>query len=95
MSFGWTLGCSSRGLQNGCFVCVSQNALQFFEAYTKEDVTVAELEGSSNSLWTISPPSRQYLSLVLGQDEDFPLTISWTIQRYSLLDATTTTEGGR
>uniref|UniRef100_A0A8C5C6E9 Piezo-type mechanosensitive ion channel component n=1 Tax=Gadus morhua TaxID=8049 RepID=A0A8C5C6E9_GADMO len=63
------------------------NALQFFEAYTKEDVTVAELEGSSNSLWTISPPSRQYLSQVLGQDEDFPLTISWTIQRNLSLGA--------
>uniref|UniRef100_A0A3B4X0E4 Piezo non-specific cation channel R-Ras-binding domain-containing protein n=1 Tax=Seriola lalandi dorsalis TaxID=1841481 RepID=A0A3B4X0E4_SERLL len=37
------------------------SALQFLEAYSREDVTVAELQGSSNSLWTISPPSRQYL----------------------------------
>lgn len=58
----------------------SQSALQFLEAYSHEDVTVAELQGSSNSLWTISPPSRQYLSQVLNLDQ-FPLTMSWTIQR--------------
>lgn len=57
-----------------------QSALQFLEAYSHEDVTVAELQGSSNSLWTISPPSRQYLSQVLNLDQ-FPLTVSWTIQR--------------
>lgn len=60
--------------------CVSQSALQFLEAYSHEDVTVAELQGSSNSLWTISPPSRHYLSQVLNLDH-FPLTLSWTIQR--------------
>ena len=42
---------------------------------------MAELQGSSNSLWTISPPSRQYLSQVLSLDQ-FPLTVSWTIQRW-------------
>uniref|UniRef100_A0A673Y0J8 Piezo type mechanosensitive ion channel component 2 n=1 Tax=Salmo trutta TaxID=8032 RepID=A0A673Y0J8_SALTR len=36
-------------------------AMQFLEAYTSADVAVAELEGSSNSLWTISPPSRKNL----------------------------------
>lgn len=60
----------------------SQNALQFLEAYSHEDVTTAELQGSSNSLWTISPPSRQYLSQVLNLDQ-FPLTMSWTIQRWA------------
>ena len=54
--------------------------MQFLEAYSQEDVTVAELQGSSNSLWTISPPSRAYLSQVLYL-ESFPLTLSWTIQR--------------
>lgn len=63
--------------------CVSQSALQFLEAYGHEDVTVAELQGSSNSLWTISPPSRQYLSQVLNLDH-FPLTVSWTVQRSAL-----------
>lgn len=55
--------------------------MQFLEAYSHEDVTVAELQGSSNSLWTISPPSRQYLGQVLSLDH-FPLTVSWTIQRF-------------
>ncbi|XP_056869498.1 piezo-type mechanosensitive ion channel component 2-like isoform X1 [Takifugu flavidus] len=62
------------------------SALQFLEAYSHEDVTVAELQGSSNSLWTISPPSRQYLSQVLNLDQ-FPLTMSWTIQRNLTLGA--------
>ncbi|XP_074549296.1 piezo-type mechanosensitive ion channel component 2 [Halichoeres trimaculatus] len=62
------------------------SALQFLEAYGPEDVTVAELQGSSNSLWTISPPSREYLSQVLHLDH-FPLTLSWTIQRNMSLGA--------
>ncbi|KAM8730910.1 piezo-type mechanosensitive ion channel component 2-like [Acanthopagrus schlegelii] len=62
------------------------SALQFLEAYGHEDVTLAELQGSSNSLWTISPPSRQYLSQVLNLDH-FPLTVSWTIQRNLSLGA--------
>ncbi|XP_041670121.1 piezo-type mechanosensitive ion channel component 2-like [Cheilinus undulatus] len=62
------------------------SALQFLEAYGAEDVTVAELQGSSNSLWTISPPSRTYLSQVLHL-EHFPLTLSWTIQRNLSLGA--------
>ncbi|XP_075941386.1 piezo-type mechanosensitive ion channel component 2-like isoform X1 [Anarhichas minor] len=62
------------------------SALQFLEAYGHEDVTVAELPGSSNSLWTISPPSRQYLSQVLSLDH-FPLTLSWTVQRNLSLGA--------
>lgn len=60
--------------------------MQFLEAYRHEDVTVAELQGSSNSLWTISPPSRQYLGQVLSLDH-FPLTVSWTIQRNLSLGA--------
>lgn len=60
-----------------------QSALQFLEAYTAEDVTVAELEGSSNSLWTISPPSRKNLMDVLSKEDQFPVTMYWSIQRYS------------
>ncbi|XP_072235133.1 piezo-type mechanosensitive ion channel component 2-like [Leuresthes tenuis] len=62
------------------------SALQFLEVYGPEDVTAAELQGSSNSLWTISPPSRQYLSQVLNLDH-FPLTVSWTVQRNLSLGA--------
>ncbi|XP_077592655.1 piezo-type mechanosensitive ion channel component 2-like isoform X2 [Stigmatopora nigra] len=73
----------------GAFVAsysYTPSALQFLEAYTHEDVTVAELQGSSNSLWTISPPSRRYLSQVLDLDH-FPLTLSWTVQRNLSLGA--------
>ena len=59
-----------------------QRSMQFLEAYTKEDIAVAELEGSSNSLWTISPPSRKNLMDVLSKDAPFPVTMSWSIQRY-------------
>ncbi|KAM6953819.1 piezo-type mechanosensitive ion channel component 2-like [Aplochiton taeniatus] len=62
-------------------------ALQFLEAYGGQDVTVAELEGSSNSLWTISPPSRHNLMEVLGQQEPFPVTLSWSIHRNLSLGA--------
>nr|XP_046227093.1 piezo-type mechanosensitive ion channel component 2-like isoform X2 [Scatophagus argus] len=68
------------------FYSYTPSALQFLEAYGHEDVTVAELQGSSNSLWTISPPSRQYLSQVLNLDH-FPLTVSWTVQRNLSLGA--------
>ncbi|XP_031651167.1 piezo-type mechanosensitive ion channel component 2 [Oncorhynchus kisutch] len=63
------------------------SAMQFLEAYTSADVAVAELEGSSNSLWTISPPSRKNLMDVLSKEEYFPVTMSWTIQRNLSLGA--------
>ncbi|KAG7455474.1 hypothetical protein MATL_G00257140 [Megalops atlanticus] len=61
--------------------------MQFLEAYTSEDVTIAELEGNSNSLWTISPPSRKKLIELLGGEEHFLITISWNIQRNLSLGA--------
>ncbi|NWU37764.1 PIEZ2 protein, partial [Hylia prasina] len=57
-------------------------ALQFLEGYAREDITRADLEGNSNSLWTISPPSREkMIQGLLDFDADFTLVISWTIQR--------------
>ncbi|NXO66124.1 PIEZ2 protein, partial [Phainopepla nitens] len=57
-------------------------ALQFLEGYSREDITRADLEGNSNSLWTISPPSRnKMIQGLLNFDADFTLVISWTIQR--------------
>ncbi|TSR27764.1 Piezo-type mechanosensitive ion channel component 2 [Bagarius yarrelli] len=56
-------------------------ALQFLESYVYQDLTIAHLEGSSNSLWTISPPSRENLIKILGQDSEFHLTIAWAVQR--------------
>ncbi|XP_039610693.1 piezo-type mechanosensitive ion channel component 2 isoform X4 [Polypterus senegalus] len=62
-------------------------AMQFLEAYTHDDVTVAELEGNSNALWMISPPSRQMLTEVLETAATFPVSISWTVQRNVSLGA--------
>ncbi|KPP61008.1 hypothetical protein Z043_120944 [Scleropages formosus] len=64
-----------------------RGAMQFLEAYTSDDVTVAELEGSSNSLWTISPPSRRNLMEVLSKEDQFPVTMTWSIQRNLSLGA--------
>ncbi|KAJ8279582.1 hypothetical protein COCON_G00066480 [Conger conger] len=66
---------------------ITPGALQFLEAYTFQDVTIAELDGSSNSLWTISPPSRKNLMKVLKSEEQFPVTVTWSIQRNLSLGA--------
>ncbi|XP_043923294.1 piezo-type mechanosensitive ion channel component 2 [Protopterus annectens] len=64
------------------------SALQFLEAYSHEDVTVANLEGNSNSLWTISPPSRNMMIERLNDTSSaFFLVISWSIQRNLSLGA--------
>uniref|UniRef100_A0A667ZVD4 Piezo type mechanosensitive ion channel component 2 n=1 Tax=Myripristis murdjan TaxID=586833 RepID=A0A667ZVD4_9TELE len=61
----------------------ADEALQWLDAYTAEDLTIAELKGSSNSLWTISPPSRNNLMDMLNSsNEEFPITVSWSVQRY-------------
>ncbi|XP_074843559.1 piezo-type mechanosensitive ion channel component 2 isoform X1 [Carettochelys insculpta] len=63
-------------------------ALQFLEGYGREDITVAELEGNSNSLWTISPPSREKMIQGLRDfSAEFTLVLSWTIQRNLSLGA--------
>uniref|UniRef100_A0A8C3J245 Piezo type mechanosensitive ion channel component 2 n=1 Tax=Chrysemys picta bellii TaxID=8478 RepID=A0A8C3J245_CHRPI len=63
-------------------------ALQFLESYGKEDITVAELEGNSNSLWTISPPSRKKMIQGLRDfSAEFTLVLSWSIQRNLSLGA--------
>ncbi|RXN25195.1 piezo-type mechanosensitive ion channel component 2-like protein [Labeo rohita] len=73
-----------------------QNAMQFLESYVHEDLTVAVLEGSSNSLWTISPPSKQNLIKMLSETKDkFPLTFTWSIQRNLSLGAKAETAIGK
>ncbi|XP_054983080.1 piezo-type mechanosensitive ion channel component 2 isoform X2 [Sorex araneus] len=63
-------------------------AMQFLENYEKEDITVAELEGNSNSLWTISPPSKQkMISELLDPNSSFSVVFSWSIQRNMSLGA--------
>ncbi|XP_039701930.1 piezo-type mechanosensitive ion channel component 2 isoform X5 [Pteropus medius] len=63
-------------------------AMQFLENYEKEDITVAELEGNSNSLWTISPPSKQkMISELTDPNSSFSVVFSWSIQRNMSLGA--------
>ena len=63
-----------------------QDCLQWLETYQSEDLIVAELGGNSNSLWTISPPSRKSLIEMLETTEDFSITVSWSIQRCKILN---------
>uniref|UniRef100_A0AAZ3RL39 Piezo-type mechanosensitive ion channel component n=1 Tax=Oncorhynchus tshawytscha TaxID=74940 RepID=A0AAZ3RL39_ONCTS len=56
-------------------------SMRWLEYYMPEDLTIAELEGSSNSLWTISPPSRTNIMEMLSSKEQFPITVAWSIQR--------------
>ncbi|MEQ2181334.1 hypothetical protein GOODEAATRI_010505, partial [Goodea atripinnis] len=63
--------------------------LDWLESYFAQDLIIAELKGSSNSLWTISPPSRLNLIEMLGSNEkDFPITVSWSVQRYLVTTVT-------
>ncbi|XP_044075319.1 piezo-type mechanosensitive ion channel component 2 isoform X3 [Siniperca chuatsi] len=70
-------------------------ALQWLEGYMYQDLIIADLKGSSNSLWTISPPSRANLIDMLGRDEDFPITVSWSVQRNFSLGAKSETASGK
>uniref|UniRef100_A0A4W6FQJ1 Piezo type mechanosensitive ion channel component 2 n=1 Tax=Lates calcarifer TaxID=8187 RepID=A0A4W6FQJ1_LATCA len=65
----------------------NDDALQWLEGYMPEDLVIARLKGNSNSLWTISPPSRDNLKDMLTSDEEFPITVSWTVQRNLSLGA--------
>ncbi|KAJ8272895.1 hypothetical protein GJAV_G00094700 [Gymnothorax javanicus] len=60
--------------------------LQFLDNYSHEDLTIAVLEGSSSSLWTISPPSMNNLKSDLTKP-GVSITMSWSIQRNLSLGA--------
>ncbi|XP_060100004.1 piezo-type mechanosensitive ion channel component 2 [Heteronotia binoei] len=78
-----------RGEYNRFMKSFSETAaLQFLENYGIEDITVAQLEGNSNSLWTISPPSRRKMIDELNKtDSPFTLVVSWSVQRNLSLGA--------
>uniref|UniRef100_A0A8C5GXQ7 Piezo-type mechanosensitive ion channel component n=1 Tax=Gouania willdenowi TaxID=441366 RepID=A0A8C5GXQ7_GOUWI len=61
---------------------LDDEAIQWLEGYLPDDLIIAELKGNSNSLWTISPPSRMNLIDMLNSEEDFPITVKWSVQRY-------------
>uniref|UniRef100_A0A8L0DUU3 Piezo type mechanosensitive ion channel component 1 (Er blood group) n=1 Tax=Oncorhynchus mykiss TaxID=8022 RepID=A0A8L0DUU3_ONCMY len=57
-------------------------AMQFITLYSYEDIVTAKIEGSSGSVWRISPPSRQeVVKELLGSPVDMTLRLAWTFQR--------------
>lgn len=60
-----------------------QVAMQFITLYGYEDIVTARIEGSSGSLWSISPPSREQMRRELQNgSSDITLRLTWTFQRY-------------
>ncbi|XP_038004523.1 piezo-type mechanosensitive ion channel component 1 isoform X2 [Motacilla alba alba] len=57
-------------------------AMQFISLYDAEDIVTARIEGSSGSLWSISPPSREQMRLELRNgSSDITLHLNWIFQR--------------
>ncbi|KAG7283178.1 hypothetical protein CRUP_000540 [Coryphaenoides rupestris] len=57
-------------------------AMQFITFYSHEDIVTARIEGSSGSVWRISPPSRQeVIKELLGSPVDLTLRLAWNFQR--------------
>ncbi|KAL2088481.1 hypothetical protein ACEWY4_015380 [Coilia grayii] len=57
-------------------------AMQFITLYSFEDIVTANIEGSSGSVWRISPPSRQELiKELLGSSAEMTLRLAWNFQR--------------
>lgn len=60
-----------------------QLAMQFITLYGHEDIVTARIEGSSGSVWDISPPSREQMRLELQNGSSvITVHISWSFQRY-------------
>lgn len=58
--------------------------MQFITLYGYEDLVTALIEGSSGSVWRISPPSRQEaIRELLGSPADVTLRLAWNFQRWS------------
>ncbi|XP_065497068.1 piezo-type mechanosensitive ion channel component 1 [Caloenas nicobarica] len=57
-------------------------AMQFITLYGYEDIVTARIEGSSGSLWSISPPSREQMRRELQNgSSDITIRLTWTFQR--------------
>uniref|UniRef100_A0AAY4DS02 Piezo-type mechanosensitive ion channel component n=1 Tax=Denticeps clupeoides TaxID=299321 RepID=A0AAY4DS02_9TELE len=64
------------------YSCISQVAMQFITLYSCEDIVTANIEGSSGSVWRISPPSRQeVIKELLSSHGEMTLRLSWNFQR--------------
>lgn len=59
-----------------------QVAMQFITLYNYEDIVTARIEGSSGSVWRISPPSRQeVIKELLTSPAHLTLRLAWNFQR--------------
>uniref|UniRef100_A0A3Q3MFQ1 Piezo type mechanosensitive ion channel component 1 (Er blood group) n=1 Tax=Labrus bergylta TaxID=56723 RepID=A0A3Q3MFQ1_9LABR len=57
-------------------------AMQFITLYSYEDIVTAMIEGSSGSVWRISPPSRhEVIKELLESPVDLTLRLAWNFQR--------------
>ncbi|XP_041645226.1 piezo-type mechanosensitive ion channel component 1 isoform X2 [Cheilinus undulatus] len=57
-------------------------AMQFITLYSYEDIVTAMIEGSSGSVWRISPPSRhELIKELLESPVDLTLRLAWNFQR--------------
>ncbi|TSK20074.1 Piezo-type mechanosensitive ion channel component 1 [Bagarius yarrelli] len=57
-------------------------AMQFITLYSYDDIVTANIDGSSGSVWRISPPSREELIKELRTSlVDMTLRLSWNFQR--------------
>lgn len=62
-----------------------QVAMQFITLYGSDDVVTAMIEGSSGSVWRISPPSRhEVIKELLESPVDVTLRLAWNFQRLLL-----------
>lgn len=71
-----------RHVDDGGFCMSIQVAMQFISLYSYEDIVTANIEGSSGSVWRISPPSRQeVIRELLRSPMDMTLRLTWDFQR--------------
>ncbi|XP_063293700.1 piezo-type mechanosensitive ion channel component 1 isoform X1 [Pelobates fuscus] len=57
-------------------------AMQFISLYSFDDIVTARIEGSSGSVWGISPPSREQMRRELQNgSSDITLRFTWDFQR--------------
>ncbi|RWS08455.1 Piezo-type mechanosensitive ion channel component 2-like protein, partial [Dinothrombium tinctorium] len=59
----------------------SSSAIAFLDSYSKEDVSVAWINGNSTFTWTISPPSESDLISRLSSNETMFMKITWYVTR--------------
>lgn len=60
---------------------ISANSQSFFGDYKVGDVAAIRLDGQSNAVWEISPPSKQLLMQRIKNNETLILKSSWTLYR--------------